>query len=76
MAAKPTLDQCKDLAAAAAVKSVELEDGMAVGIGSGSTVVFAVAHLEKHCKELGSNFSVKLHETWIQLLDLLVSNIC
>eukprot|EP00750_Incisomonas_marina_P001292 INCI11085.1.p1 GENE.INCI11085.1~~INCI11085.1.p1 ORF type:complete len:278 (-),score=59.70 INCI11085.1:251-1084(-) len=48
-----TLDKCKAKAALAAVGSIELEEGMTVGIGSGSTVVHAVRQLEAKCAEAG-----------------------
>ena len=51
--ATPEIQKAKDLAAKAAVDSVELKDQMAIGIGSGSTVVFAVRHLEQKCADLG-----------------------
>lgn len=49
------LDKCKAKAALAAVESIELEDGMTVGIGSGSTVVHAVRQLEAKCAEAGKS---------------------
>ena len=43
----------KAKAAQEAVNSIRLTNGMAVGIGSGSTVVFAVESLEKRCAAEG-----------------------
>lgn len=49
-----SLSECKRLAAEAAVASLDIKAGTAVGIGSGSTVVFAVRALEKLCADKGS----------------------
>lgn len=48
-----SLSDCKRRAAYAAAKRLHLEDGMAIGVGSGSTVVFAVEALNKRCAEEG-----------------------